>query len=138
MPGWVKAMVSGLFFIMFLALSILIYGYMISLLQMSNVIIFSGPIVVLVLGIPFLLYVFFAGVIEFVFSQKSFIFILLMKYNKLIMRVLLYLSITGLFISLPVSFTVNAYLLDYGYKTCGKISWMSPTTYVKDLSLCDR
>ncbi|HGY2266504.1 DUF1240 domain-containing protein [Morganella morganii] len=30
------------------------------------------------------------------------------------------------------------YLLDNGYETCGKISWMSPTTYVKNLSLCDR
>ncbi|HAT1515543.1 TPA: DUF1240 domain-containing protein, partial [Morganella morganii] len=42
------------------------------------------------------------------------------------------------FISFPVSFSVNIYLLDKGYETCGKISWMSPTTYVKNLSLCDR
>ncbi|EPG6560299.1 DUF1240 domain-containing protein [Morganella morganii] len=54
------------------------------------------------------------------------------------MRGLLYLSIIGLFISFPVSFAVNIYLLDNGYKTCNKISWMSPTTYVKELSLCGR
>ncbi|HDT1127105.1 TPA: DUF1240 domain-containing protein [Morganella morganii subsp. morganii] len=54
------------------------------------------------------------------------------------MRGFLYLSIIGLFISLPASFAVNICLLDNGYKTCDKISWMSPTTYVKELSLCGR
>ncbi|MEQ5031454.1 DUF1240 domain-containing protein [Morganella morganii] len=66
------------------------------------------------------------------------LFKILMKYNKSIMRYLIYLGITGVLISLPISFAVNIYLLDNGYKTCDKISWMSPTTYVKELSLCDK
>nr|WP_275886614.1 DUF1240 domain-containing protein [Morganella morganii] len=85
-----------------------------------------------------LLYVMLVSIVEFSLGKKSIFFIFLMKYNKLIMRYLLYLGIAGLFISFPVSFAVNIYLLDKGYETCGKISWMSPTTYVKNLSLCDR
>lgn len=138
MPGWVKAIVSGLFFILFLALSVLMYDYMISLFNMENVIVFSAKIVIVTIATPLLLYVFLATTIEFSLGRNSIIFMLLMKYNKLIMRYLLYLGIAGLFISFPVSFVVNIYLLDNGYETCGKISWMSPTTYVKDLSLCDR
>ncbi|MEM7871390.1 DUF1240 domain-containing protein [Morganella morganii] len=138
MPGWVKAIVSGLFFILFLALSVLMYDYMISLFNMENVIVFSAQIVIVTIATPLLLYVFLATTIEFSLGRNSIIFMLLMKYNKLIMRYLLYLGIAGLFISFPVSFAVNIYLLDKGYETCGKISWMSPTTYVKDLSLCDR
>ena len=138
MPRWGKAIVSVMIFIIAIAISILVYDYILSLFQMRDVIIFSGPVAILALGMPFLLYVFFAGMIEFVFGQKTVFFIFLMKYNKFIMRCLLYLAIVGLFISFPVSFAVNVYLLDNGYKTCGKISWMSPTTYVKDLSLCDR
>ncbi|MET4859044.1 DUF1240 domain-containing protein [Morganella morganii] len=138
MPGWVKAIVSGLFFILFLALSVLMYDYMISLFNMESVIVFSAQIVIVTIATPLLLYVFLATTIEFSLGRNSIIFMLLMKYNKLIMRYLLYLGIAGLFISFPVSFAVNIYLLDKGYETCGKISWMSPTTYVKDLSLCDR
>ncbi|MGJ7250710.1 DUF1240 domain-containing protein [Morganella morganii] len=138
MPRWGKVIVSVLIFIIAIAISTLVYDYIISLFKMRDVIVFSGPIAILSLGMPFLLYVFFAGMIEFSFGQKSFFFTLLMKYNKLIIRGLLYLSIIGLFISFPVSFAVNIYLLDNGYKTCEKISWMSPTTYVKDLSLCGR
>ena len=137
MPGWVKAIVSGLFFILFLALSVLMYDYMISLFNMENVIVFSAQIVIVTIATPLLLYVFLATTIEFSLGKNSIIFMLLMKYNKLIMRYLLYLGIAGLFISFPVSFAVNIYLLDSGYETCGKISWMSPTTYVKNLSLCD-
>lgn len=138
MPGWVKAIVSGLFFILFLALSVLMYDYMIALFNMASVIVFSAQIVIVIIATPLLLYVFLATTIEFSLGKKTIIFMLLMKYNKLIMRYLLYLGIAGLFISVPVSFAVNIYLLDNGYEKCGKISWMSPTTYVKDLSLCDR
>ena len=138
MPRWGKSIVSVIIFIIAIAISILVYDYILSLFQMRDVIVFSGPVAILALGVPFLLYVFFAGMIEFVFGQKTIFFIFLMKYNKRIMRCLLYLAIVGLFISFPASFAVNILLLDDGYKTCGKISWMSPTTYVKDLSLCDR
>lgn len=54
------------------------------------------------------------------------------------MNITYYLFLIGLIAGIPVSFLVNIHLLDNGYKTCDRISWMSPTTYVKDLSLCRR
>lgn len=137
MPKWGKSIGSIFFFILFIAIGMLVYGYAISLFQMKDIIIFSGPIAMLTMGIPLVVYTCLAMIIEFSFGQKSTCFKMLMKYNKFVMRCLLYLGIAGLFISFPVSFAVNVYLLDDGYKTCDKISWMSPTTYVKDLSLCD-
>lgn len=86
MPGWVKAIVSGLFFILFLALGVLMYDYMISLFNMENVIVFSAQIVIVTIATPLLLYVFLATEIEFSLGGNSIIFMLLMKYNKLIMR----------------------------------------------------
>ncbi len=138
MPMWGKAIASIFFFILFIAIGMLVYGYAISLFQMKDIIIFSGPIAMLTMAIPLVVYTCFGMTIEFSFGQKSTSFKILMKYNKFIMRYLLYLGIAGFFISFPASFAVNIFLLDDGYKTCEKISWMSPTTYVKDLSLCDR
>lgn len=138
MPEWGKAIASVFFFILSAAVGVLVFSYIISLYNMTDIIVFSGPIVIVTIATPLLLYVFLATTIEFSLGRNSIIFMFLMKYNKLIMRFLLYLGIAGLFISFPVSFAVNIYLLDKGYETCGKISWMSPTTYVKDLSLCDR
>lgn len=60
-----------------------------------------------------------------------------MTFNKLIMRYLVYLGLAGVLLSFPISFVVNIFLLDEGYKTCDKISWLSPTTYVKELSFCN-
>lgn len=138
MSRLVGVMGSVFFFILFVAIGILVYGYAISLLNMKDVVIFSGPIVILIMGIPIILYSCFIMIISFSFGQKSTCFNIIMKYSKFVTRGLLYLCMAGLFISFPVSFAVNIYLLDNGYETCGKISWMSPTTYVKDLSLCDR
>lgn len=138
MPEWGKAIASVFFFILSAAVGVLVFSYIISLYNMTDIIVFSGSIVIVTIATPLLLYVFLATTIEFSLGRNSIIFMFLMKYNKLIMRFLLYLGIAGLFISFPVSFAVNIYLLDKGYETCGKISWMSPTTYVKDLSLCDR
>lgn len=138
MPAWGKAIASVFFFILSAAVGMLVFSYIISLYNMTDIIVFSGPIVIVAITTPLLLYVMLVSTVEFSLGKKSILFIFLMKYNKLIMRYLLYLGIAGLFISFPVSFAVNIYLLDKGYETCGKISWMSPTTYVKDLSLCDR
>lgn len=138
MPRWVKAIVSGLFFIMFLALGMLMYNYMVSLFKMMNEIIFSAQILILTFSFPFMLYTLFGMTIELSFGDDSIFYKAIAKYKKIIMKITFYLFFIGLIASVPVSFAVNVYLLDNGYKTCGKISWMSPTTYVKDLSLCDR
>ncbi|MBC3994056.1 DUF1240 domain-containing protein [Morganella morganii] len=138
MPKWGKSIASTFFLILFIGISILVYGYTISLFKMTDIIIFSGPIAMLTMAMPLVIYANIAMIIEFSLGQKSTLFKILMKYNKSIMRYLVYLGIAGVLISLPVSFLVNIYLLDNGYKTCDRISWMSPTTYVKELSLCGR
>ncbi|MBT0384498.1 DUF1240 domain-containing protein [Morganella morganii] len=138
MPKWGKSIASTFFLILFIGISILVYGYTISLFKMTDIIIFSGPIAMLTMAMPLVIYANIAMIIEFSLGQKSTLFKILMKYNKSIMRYLVYLGIAGVLISLPISFLVNIYLLDNGYNTCEKISWMSPTTYVKDLSLCGR
>lgn len=138
MPKWGKAIASVLFLILFIAISILVYSYTISLFRMMNIITFSGPIAMLTMAIPLVIYACIGMIIEFSCGQKSILFKILMKYNKSIMRYFIYLGITGVLISFPISFAVNVYLLDKGYETCDKISWMSPTTYVKELSLCDK
>lgn len=138
MPRWVKAITSGLFFILFLALSVLMYDYTVSLLEMRNEIIFSAQNLILTFSLPFALYAFFGMTVELFFGEESVFYKAIVKYKNIIMKVAFYLFFIGLIASVPVSFAVNVYLLDNGYETCGKISWMSPTTYVKDLSLCNR
>ncbi|HEK2136207.1 TPA: DUF1240 domain-containing protein [Proteus mirabilis] len=104
---------------------------------MEDIIIFSEPIVMLTLGVPLVIYTCFAMRIDFFLGVKSIVFMSLMTFNKLIMRYLVYLGLAGVLLSFPISFVVNIFLLDEGYKTCDKISWLSPTTYVKELSFCN-
>ncbi len=137
MPRWDKIIVSIFFLILFIVIGILVYGYTISLFLMEDIIIFSEPIVMLTLGVPLVIYTCFAMTIEFFLGVKSIVFMSLMIFNKLIMRYLVYLGLAGVLLSFPISFVVNIFLLDEGYKTCDKISWLSPTTYVKELSFCN-
>ncbi|WP_204281119.1 DUF1240 domain-containing protein, partial [Proteus mirabilis] len=128
MPRWDKIIVSIFFLILFIVIGILVYGYTISLFLMEDIIIFSEPIVMLTLGVPLVIYTCFAMTIEFFLGVKSIVFMSLMTFNKLIMRYLVYLGLAGVLLSFPISFVVNIFLLDEGYKTCDKISWLSPTT----------
>ncbi|EMH1105729.1 TPA: DUF1240 domain-containing protein [Proteus mirabilis] len=137
MPRWDKIIVSIFFLILFIVIGILVYGYTISLFLMEDIIIFSEPIVMLTLGVPLVIYTCFAMRIDFFLGVKSIVFMSLMTFNKLIMRYLVYLGLAGVLLSFPISFVVNIFLLDEGYKTCDKISWLSPTTYVKELSFCN-
>ncbi|HBC6052492.1 DUF1240 domain-containing protein [Proteus mirabilis] len=137
MPRWDKIIVSIFFLILFIVIGILVYGYTISLFLMEDIIIFSEPIVMLTLGVPLVIYTCFAMRIDFFLGVKSIVFMSLMTFNKLIMRYLVYLGLAGVLLSFPISFVVNIFLLDGGYKTCDKISWLSPTTYVKELSFCN-
>ncbi|HHZ6764228.1 TPA: DUF1240 domain-containing protein [Proteus mirabilis] len=137
MPRWDKIIVSIFFLILFIVIGILVYGYTISLFLMEDIIIFSEPIVMLTLGVPLVIYTCFAMTIEFFLGVKLIVFMSLMTFNKLIMRYLVYLGLAGVLLSFPISFVVNIFLLDEGYKTCDKISWLSPTTYVKELSFCN-
>lgn len=122
MPRWDKIIVSIFFLILFIVIGILVYGYTISLFLMEDIIIFSEPIVMLTLGVPLVIYTCFAMTIEFFLGVKSIVFMSLMTFNKLIMRYLVYLGLAGVLLSFPISFVVNIFLLDEGYKTCDKIS----------------
>ncbi|MEY2344954.1 DUF1240 domain-containing protein [Proteus mirabilis] len=57
------------------------------------------------------------------------VFMSLMTFNKLIMRYLVYLGLAGVLLSFPISFVVNIFLLDEGYKTCDK-NFVAITHYI--------
>lgn len=130
MPKWAMLLLGILLFIVCFFISILIYDYVLSLFQMKDIIIFSGPIAMCAIGFPTVLYALGGSVYSIVFNR-------LPKYNKIIFKYLMYLLFLGIFSGVPIAFAVNYYLKDEGYLTCDRISWMSPTTYVKNISLCD-
>ncbi len=130
MPKWAMLLLGILLFIVCFLISILIYDYVLSLFQMKDIIIFSGPIAMCAIGFPTVLYALGGSVYSIVFNR-------LPKYNKIIFKYLMYLLFLGIFSGVPIAFAVNYYLKSEGYFTCDRISWMSPTTYVKNISLCD-
>ncbi|MDE1484220.1 DUF1240 domain-containing protein [Xenorhabdus bovienii] len=119
--------------IILLLLVIFMIGFIIddavSLILMKDEITFSATVVMVVMSSPLLFYAFSGFVFFFIFDR-------LPKFNKIIVNYLVRLAILSFIISFPVSFYVNYKLKSDGYLTCDKISWMSPTTYVKDIKLC--
>nr|WP_237734074.1 DUF1240 domain-containing protein [Serratia fonticola] len=115
--------------ILFICLSLLIYSYTISLVLMKDEITFSTSVFMSFFAIPLILYALSGSVFFFIFDR-------LPKHNMLVVRYLTRLALASLIFGLPVSLYVSYKLNHDGYLTCDKISWMSPTTYVKDLSLC--
>ncbi|MCW7764422.1 DUF1240 domain-containing protein [Photorhabdus luminescens] len=101
-----------------------------SLILMKEKIIFSGTIVMYFISFPLIFYAISGYVFFFVFNR-------LPKSNKLIVRYLTMLMIASFIVSFPISFYVGYKLKSDGYLVCEKISWMSPTTYVKDIKLCE-
>ncbi|MDX7988985.1 DUF1240 domain-containing protein [Xenorhabdus sp. 12] len=108
---------------------IIIIDDAISLVLMKDEITFSATVVMGVMSSPLLFYSLSASVFFFIFDR-------LPKFNKIIVKYLSRLMIASFIISLPISFYVSYKLKNDGYLTCDKISWMSPTTYVKDIKLC--
>ncbi|WP_429619314.1 DUF1240 domain-containing protein [Serratia sp. 2723] len=96
---------------------------------MDDEITFSAPVLMVFFSSPLLLYATLSGIYFFILNKRP-------KYDKAITRYLVYLMFLSFAISLPISFYVDHKLKNKGYLTCDKISWQSPTTYVKDLSLC--
>ncbi|MEK9496149.1 DUF1240 domain-containing protein [Photorhabdus sp. P32] len=101
-----------------------------SLVLMKEKIIFSGTIVMYFISFPLIFYAISGSVFFFVFNR-------LPRSNKLIVRYLTMLMIASFIVSFPISFYVGYKLKSDGYLVCEKISWMSPTTYVKDIKLCE-
>ncbi|MEB7885692.1 DUF1240 domain-containing protein [Serratia fonticola] len=120
---------TSAFLVIFICLSLLIYSYAISLILMKDIIKFSTSVFMSFFAIPLILYALSGSVFFFIFDR-------LPKHNMLVVRYLTRLALASLIFGLPVSLYVNYKLKNDGYLTCDRISWMSPTTYVKDLSLC--
>ncbi|HBE9179085.1 TPA: DUF1240 domain-containing protein [Serratia fonticola] len=109
--------------------TILFYSYVTSLILMEDEITFSASVFMCFFGSPLILYALSGSVFFFIFNR-------LPKHNMIIITNLTRLALASILFSLPVSLYVNYKLKHDGYFTCDRISWMSPTTYVKDLSLC--
>ncbi|MBL5903815.1 DUF1240 domain-containing protein [Serratia fonticola] len=124
-----KILGASALLILFICLSLLIYSYTISLVLMKDEITFSTSVFMSFFAIPLILYALSGSVFFFIFDR-------LPKHNMLVVRYLTRLALASLIFGLPVSLYVSYKLNHDGYLTCDKISWMSPTTYVKDLSLC--
>ncbi|CAM3198998.1 conserved hypothetical protein; putative membrane protein [Xenorhabdus nematophila ATCC 19061] len=108
---------------------IFVIGDAVSLILMKDEITFSDTIVIGVMSSPLLFYALLCSIFFFIFNRQP-------KFNQIFVNYLVRLAILSFIISLPVSFYVNYKLKSDGYLTCDKISWMSPTTYVKDIKLC--
>ncbi|HHQ6725248.1 TPA: DUF1240 domain-containing protein [Serratia fonticola] len=124
-----KILGASALLILFICLSLLIYSYAISLVLMKDEITFSTSVFMSFFAIPLILYALSGSVFFFIFDR-------LPKHNMLVVRYLTRLALASLIFGLPVSLYVSYKLNHDGYLTCDKISWMSPTTYVKNLSLC--
>ncbi|MBD2801928.1 DUF1240 domain-containing protein [Xenorhabdus szentirmaii] len=101
-----------------------------SLVLMKDEITFSSAIIISILSFPIIFYSLSGSIFFFIFDR-------LPKYNRILVKYLSRLMIASFIISLPISFYVDYKLKNDGYLTCDKISWMSPTTYVKDIKLCN-
>ncbi|MDC9605343.1 DUF1240 domain-containing protein [Xenorhabdus griffiniae] len=126
---YLKAL-AGLILLLFLSFMIYLVGKgVFSLIFMEDEITFSSSVVIGFISSPILFYSISGSIFFFLFDR-------LPKYNNIIIKYLTRLMIASFIISFPISLYVDYKLKSEGYITCDKISWMSPTTYVKNLSLC--
>ncbi|OTA18921.1 membrane protein [Xenorhabdus beddingii] len=101
-----------------------------SLILMKDEIMFSGAVFMYFISFPLIFYAIAGSIFFFIFDR-------LPKFNQLIVKYLTMLMIASFIVSFPISFYVDYKLKSDGYFVCDKISWRSPTTYVKDLKLCN-
>ncbi|MDC9604022.1 DUF1240 domain-containing protein [Xenorhabdus griffiniae] len=125
----IKILGSLIMLIIVTSIMIPVSESIISLVTMKDLIVFSGTVIMYSISFPLIFYSLSGSIFFFIFDR-------LPKYNKIIVKHLSRLMIASFIISFPMSFYVDCKLKSDGYVTCDKISWMSPTTYVKKLSLC--
>ncbi|MBL5825462.1 DUF1240 domain-containing protein [Serratia fonticola] len=123
-----KVLGATVLLIIFTGGTLMIYSYATSLILMKDEITFSASIFMCFFGSPLILYALSGSVFFFIFDR--------LPRHNMIVKHLTRLAVASILFSLPASLYVNYKLIHDGYFTCDKISWMSPTTYVKDLSLC--
>ncbi len=103
-------------------------GY-IDFFRLSDVIVFSWRVGVIVFATPLLLY--FLSV-PLYFQLRG----MPIKVNNKLFGRLAMLAMVGAVISLFFSFYVSYSLKTNGYKICPRKSWNAPTEYVRDIKLC--
>ncbi|MBL5861217.1 DUF1240 domain-containing protein [Serratia fonticola] len=97
--------------------------------RLSDVIVFSWRVGVIVFATPLLLY--FLSV-PLYFQLRG----MPIKVNNKLFGRLAMLAMVGAVISLFFSFYVSYSLKTNGYKICPRKSWNAPTEYVRDMKLC--
>ncbi|OTA18919.1 membrane protein [Xenorhabdus beddingii] len=127
---YLKALAGVILLIIFTPIVFLVSHYFLSLIFMKDEITFSSGVVIGFMSSPLLLYSLSGSIFFLLFDR-------LPKFNEVIVKYLTMLMIASFIVSFPISFYVNYKLRSDGYLVCDKISWMSPTTYVKDLRLCN-
>ncbi|CNB42425.1 DUF1240 domain-containing protein [Yersinia similis] len=106
------------------------YKYINSYMVMAKEITFSASIFIAFLSIPLLIYALLSGLIYLVSGWRF-------KYDSLICRCLLIISVISVILSLPISFYVTYKLKQDNYVACDRISWMSPNNFVKPPAVCN-
>nr|WP_071818602.1 DUF1240 domain-containing protein [Yersinia pestis] len=91
---------------------------------------FSASVFIAFLSIPLLIYALLSGLIYLVSGWRF-------KYDSLIFRCLLIISVISVILSLPISFYVTYKLKQDNYVACDRISWMSPNNFVKPPAVCN-
>ncbi|PHM49901.1 DUF1240 domain-containing protein [Xenorhabdus miraniensis] len=127
---YLKALGGLILLIIFTPIMFLVSSYVFSLIFMKDEITFSSTVIIGFMSSPLLFYSLSGSIFFFIFDR-------LPKFNKIIVKYLSRLMIASFIIGFPISFYVDYKLKSDGYVTCDKISWVSPTTYVKNLSLCN-
>ncbi|MGG4606909.1 DUF1240 domain-containing protein [Providencia sp. Me31A] len=97
MPKWAMLLLGSLLFIICFLISILIYDYVLSLFQMRDIIVFSGPIAMCAIGFPAVMYSLEGSIYSIFFNRIP-------KHNKLIFKYLMYLLFVGVFSGIPIAF----------------------------------
>ncbi len=103
--------------------------YIIELIKMEDEITFSASIFISFISSPLVFYALAGSVYVFIFNRMP-------KFKEIIIKYLAMLMIASFIVSFPIPFYIDYKLKNDGYVVCDRISWMSPNTYVKDLSLC--
>nr|WP_306798033.1 DUF1240 domain-containing protein [Pectobacterium carotovorum] len=104
-------------------------GYL-SFLQKSDVIIFSWKLGLMVFGSPLL---FYFSYLAFYSAIKNEVPKMNNKLANSLAIVAIFGAVVSFFSSIYISYNLNAQY----YKICPNNSWVAPSKYVKDISLCD-
>ena len=121
---------ASIILLLIIPIEYLSYKYINSYMVMAKEITFFASIFIAFLSIPLLIYALLSGLIYLVSGWRW-------KYDSLICRCLLIISVISVILSLPIFFYVTYKLKQDNYVVCDRISWMSPNNFVKPPAVCN-